>query len=251
MDVTDVILTVNGGDEISRAVADSPALLGFETGRYRPPEDLVVDFCDWPFTDPDVSLDDHVTVVRNERPKYAVAPDVEAEWTLRDVLSVARELDRFAENVIIVPKDCRPGEIPEKYVIGYPNQPNFGSNGAWMRNSYPSDHPVHVLGGSPDDQLDLADYLTVRSVDGANVTRYAEFGRVWTPGPQLERPDLSYYERIRESLGNIHAMWNMGQSSGSGDPELETAEQTTLVQADGGRNDCTVNSGNEQSEGDG
>jgi len=34
MDVTvDIILTVNGGDEVSRAVADSPAVLGFETGR--------------------------------------------------------------------------------------------------------------------------------------------------------------------------------------------------------------------------
>lgn len=208
----DVVLTVNGGGEISRAVAESPALLGFETGRYRPPEDLSVGFCDWPFTDPEATVEDHATVVQEECPKYAVAPDVEGEWDLRDVLSVARELDRNAEHVIIVPKDCKPGRIPEKYLIGYPNQPNYGSNGSWMRNSYPNDHPVHVLGGSPDDQFDVSDYLTVRSVDGANVTRYAEFGRIWTPGRQLERPDLTYYERIRESLANIHAMWNIGES---------------------------------------
>ena len=232
----DVILTVNGGDELSRAIADSPALLGFETSRYRPPKDISVDFCDWPFTDPDTTLDDHLDVVAEERPKYAVAPDVEGEYDLQTVVSAAYELDNYAEHVIIVPKDCEPGEIPDRFRIGYPNQPAFGSNGSWWRSAYPHGRPVHVLGGSPDDQLDVRNYLTVGSVDGANVTRYAEYGRVWTPGRQLERPDLSYYERVRESLANLHSMWNMAQSSEQSKCDLEDGAQTTLVQTDGGRN---------------
>lgn len=206
--MVDVVMTVNGGKEISRAVDDSPALIGFETGRYRPPADCSVGFCDWPFTNPDASFEDHLAVVAEECPKYAVAPDVEGEYTLTDVVDRADELNQHAENVIVVPKEVEPGRIPERFVIGYPNQPNFGSNGNWWRQSYPSDREVHLLGGSPDEQLDAADYLSVGSIDGANVTRYAEFGRVWTPGRQLERPDLTYYERIRESLANVYAMWN-------------------------------------------
>lgn len=205
----DVVLTVNGGDEISRAVADSPALLGFETGRYRPPDDLEVDFCDWPFTDPDATFEDHLAVVREERPKYAVAPDVEGDHDLKTVLWMAKKLDRYAEHVIIVPKAVEPGRVPERYTIGYPNQPAFGSNGSWWRSAYPGDRPVHVLGGSPREQFGVADYLEVGSIDGANITRYSEHGRIWTPGRQLERPDLDYYERIRESLANLHSFWNM------------------------------------------
>lgn len=95
----DVVLTVNGGDEISRAVADSPALLGFETGRYRPPDDLSVGFCDWPFTHPNATFEDHLDIVREERPKYAVAPDVEGDYDLRAVLSLARKLDQYWSDV--------------------------------------------------------------------------------------------------------------------------------------------------------
>lgn len=204
----DVILTVNGGGDLSRAIEDSPALLGYETGRYRPPEECSVDFCDWPFTSDSPSAEDHVATVERERPKYAVAPDVEGEWSLPDVLEVADDLDQHAETVIVVPKSCPPHEVPDRYRIGRPNQKAFGSNDSWWIAAYPQDRPVHVLGGSPDEQLALREHLSVGSVDGANVTRYAEFGRVWTPGRQVQRPDLSYYERVRQSLGNLYSTWN-------------------------------------------
>lgn len=209
MEGTDVIMTVNGGVEVAEIIDAGPALLGFETARYRPPDDLTVDFCDWPFTADDASLEQHMEIVKREKPKYAVAPDVEGEYTLEDVIDIGDELLESAEHVIIIPKECPPGDIPECFRIGYPNQPNWGSNGNWWKSSYPTDRPVHVLGGSPESQFEVADYLTVGSVDGANVAAYAQYGRIWTPGKQLERPDLSYYERIAESLANIQAAWNM------------------------------------------
>lgn len=211
----DVIMTVNGGAEISRAVAASPALLGYETGRYRPPEALSVEFCDWPFTNPDALFADHRDVVADEEPRYAVAPDIEGEYDLGTVVEMADELAAHADHVIVVPKDVTPAAVPDRFLLGYPNQPAWGSNDGWWRGSH-GNRPVHILGGSPDDQLGVGDYLPVQSVDGANVTSYAEYGRVWTPGRQLERPDLTYYERVRESLGNVCAEWTMRSRGGDG-----------------------------------
>jgi hypothetical protein len=42
--------------------------------------------------------------------------------------------------------------------------------------------PVHLLGGSPNRQLNLAYYLEVVSADGNAATRAAEFGTVFNAG---------------------------------------------------------------------
>lgn len=204
----DVICTVNGGAPLSAAIADSPALLGYETSRYRPPEEFAVEFCDWPFTADGPDPEAHLAAVAREEPRYAAAPDVEGEWTLPAVLELADDLDAHAETVIVIPKECPPTDVPERFRLGRPNQPAYGSDGNWWTATHPTGRPAHLLGGAPSDQLALADHLAVASVDGANVLRYAEYGRVWTPGRQVERPDLDYYERVRESLGHLHATWN-------------------------------------------
>lgn len=205
----DVIFTVIGGHDTADAVASSRALLGYESARSRPPGDHDVGFVDFPFTDPDATFEDHLRVVEREQPKYAVAPDVEGDRDLEGVLEQADRLADHADRVIVVPKTVHPSEIPERFDVGYPNQPAFGSNGSWHRFDYWEADRVHVLGGSPDDQHDVAGYgVPVSSVDGANVKAYSEFGRVWVrPGVQEERPDLDFYERLRLSLDNMVASW--------------------------------------------
>lgn len=223
-DAVDVVVTVNGGADVSRTIHAAPALVGYETGRYRAPSGIPIGFCDWPFTDPDASFDDHLDVVAAERPRYAVAPDVEGEYDLRDVVALADELDQYAEHVIVVPKDCPPADVPERFVLGYPNQPNYGSNHSHPLGAWPK-RPVHVLGGNPDAQLDVARHLPVQSVDGANVLSYAKYGRVWTPGGQVERPDLSYYERVRASLGNVAAAWRARPDAPDADSRQAALEE--------------------------
>lgn len=202
----DVIMTVQNGNKLARVIEDSPALLGWETSNKDPGTEYNVEFCDWPFTADNPDPEEHIEATARHNPKYAVAPDIEKEWSLDDVVAIGDELADYAENVIVVPKSVEPDYVPERFVIGYPNQPNWGTNGAWWRAEYHRD--VHVLGGSPDSQLDVAGYMPVKSVDGANIAAYAKYGRVWTPGGQLERPDIDYYERIRESLGNYYAVLN-------------------------------------------
>jgi hypothetical protein len=78
----DVIFTARGSSEASRRIHRTGAYIGYESQNYRPPDDLDVEFVDWPFSkldefaDMGELFDAHHRVVRSERPKYAVAPDV-------------------------------------------------------------------------------------------------------------------------------------------------------------------------------
>jgi len=246
----DVIMTVQGASEgTTRAIERSPALLGWETGNTDPLPNANVEFLDWPFTHDDPSLEDHIAAAKEHRPRYAVAPDIEGDWTLDRVLDAAAELDEYAETVIVVPKAVPPNRVPDRYRLGLPNQPAWGSDGSWPKWEY-ADRRVHVLGGSPTDQREeVGAYTTVGSVDGANVAAYAKYGRIWTPTGQIEQPGRSYYERIEASLTNVWRAWNepgeencreCGTRLGAGylcdDCDTLTVQQPAL--ADGGATDA-------------
>jgi hypothetical protein len=204
---TDVIITANGSTDLSRAAFRGGALVGYESGNSRPPEEIPVEFVDWPFTKDDVSFADHLEVVKRERPRYAVAPDVEDAEELDTAISQADRLAEYADVVIMVPKSVKPSVIPERFRVGIPAQERFGGM-PWPVWEYRGCGEVHILGGSPKRQKELAAYLQrVDSVDSTSPQKGAKFGDVWT-GEEWEELDTNYYDRIEQSMNNCLHMWN-------------------------------------------
>ena len=213
----DVIHTIPGGEAAAGAVVDSGALLGFESSDAGPPKRFPVGFVDYPFTASGDPFPTHFAAVREREPKYAVAPDIEPPRTFRDVMRRADRLATFCETVIIPVKqagDTHPRDIPSEFRVGLPFAPNFGSGGLSLGDPALDDYAdastgVHVLGGSPSDQLNLRQQVDVRSVDTSLPLRYAMKGRIWFEDGQVETGGRygDVYALLEASLRNIRRAW--------------------------------------------
>ena len=199
----DVIFTANGSREASETAWRTGALVGYESLNIRPPESIPVEFVDWPFTkirdmdDPDLGevFEDHLKVVKSEKPKYAVAPDVNDFTSFEDALTWADELQEYAETVIMVPKAVLPSDIPPEFRVGMPCQARFGPP-PWKWRQYKPCNEVHCLGGSPIDHTQIMKYsIPVESVDTAVPVYTANFGSYWG-GRKWEKGDFGYYGSI-------------------------------------------------------
>lgn len=218
----DVVMTTQGGAGVARAVRETGrALLGIPSHK-NVPSGYTVDFVDWPFEESAPSWNTHKAVVRRNRPRYAVAPDVERGRSLERVIDLADELRQYADCVIVVPKEVAPAQIPDRFRVGLPFQPNFGTGGVEIGQQTlgaatgntvrdfagPDVGGVHVLGGAPHDQLRIPDFdVDVRSVDTSLPLLYGRFGDVWFQEGRVEMDDLSLYERIEATLRNMLIAW--------------------------------------------
>ena len=126
-------------------------------------------FADQDWKRPD--FDGYMKALERHRPRMATVLDWERDDQLPDVLRWAEAAAQFVtETVIIIPKVAGgiprlPRSIGGKAVrLGYSVPTKFGATGipAWEFQGW----PVHLLGGSPHRQHDLARYMDVRSVDG-------------------------------------------------------------------------------------
>lgn len=213
----DVIHTVPGGEATARAVLKAGAVLGYESADAGPPAHLPVGFIDYPFTASGDPFPSHFAAVREREPQYAVAPDIEPPRSFEDVIRRADRLDEHAGTVIIPVKqagDVHPREIPARFRVGLPFAPNFGSGGIEPGGPALDEYAaasggVHVLGGSPSDQLDLRSRVDVRSVDTSLPLLYARKGRIWFREGQVETGGYfgSLYAILEASLRNIRLAW--------------------------------------------
>lgn len=220
----DVIFTANGSARASREVRRAGALVGFNSLNQRPPEDIPVEFVDWPFNkvqamdDPDLGelFDAHLKTVRAERPRYAVAPDVNKFTQFEDVVEWAEELQHYADTVIMVPKAVLPTDIPPGFRVGMPCQERFGPP-PWRWTQYRECGDVHLLGGSPVKHHEiLKHYIEVESVDTTVPVTSAGWGDYWN-GQKWEsigfQGDHFYpclrrsYRNMRQSLNSRRRVW--------------------------------------------
>lgn len=168
----------------------------------------------------------YMRALKEHGPVMATVLDWEREEQLSEVLSWAEEAAEFVERVVIIPKV--PGTIEAipaivggaGVVLGYSVPTAYGGTAVpvWEFGR----RPVHLLGGSPQRQMDLARYLNVTSADGNMAHQQAHKGRFWSPqsGPkghwwQLrecgdERTDGANLEAFRRSCVNIADSWNRG-----------------------------------------
>jgi hypothetical protein len=200
-----VYMTVEGrSTDTTEAIAESRALLGAESTKDWC-DGYQIQFLDFPFTDTDATFADHLVVVKDVRPQLTVAPDVEGGRTLPEVVNMADRLSQYSQDIIIVPKDCHPSEVPNRFRVGV-TAADFGSSAPWSVWEYRDCGPVHILGGGPARQLELAHYLNVASVDTSSLNLVARFG-YWDGGTVDAPEEWDYRRRLTESLDNYADAW--------------------------------------------
>jgi hypothetical protein len=151
----------------------------------------------------------HIDAVKATRPLLTVARDVEHYSELRQVLRQAEQLAKHAEHVVVVPKDRRLvpllKTIASHFILGYSVPTKYGlttippaSFDGW---------PVHLLGGRPDSQRELARALNVVSVDCNRFTLDAAYGDYFDGVTFRQHPVGGYERCLADSLRNINKLW--------------------------------------------
>lgn len=182
-----------------------------------PPDDVPVEFVDWPFSklpefggDVGELFDRHARVVADHEPRYAVAPDVMGDLSLTDVLDYADQLWQYCDTVIVVPKSVHPSEVPAVFRTGMPCQERYGPT-PWQWQEYESCAEVHLLGGSPvKHSRIMKHYVPVESVDTSVPIKPAKFGEYWSAEREKWTPteSLGFYDCLRYSYSNMKQTMN-------------------------------------------
>jgi GNAT superfamily N-acetyltransferase len=202
----DCYMTVNGGTDTARAISRSAAFAGVEASNTWPLPDETPAFVDFPFTDPDAGFEEHAEAVKAAEPRLTVAPDVEHGRALSDVVEMADQLNRHADDVVIVPKECHPSEIPDRHRVGL-TVGTFGSMSPWSVWEYRDCGGVHILGGTPNQQLAVRGLVEVASMDSFTLGQRAAYG-MWDSGATDAPDGWDYYDRLTVSLDNYVRCWS-------------------------------------------
>lgn len=178
------------------------------------------------FADQDWKKPDRVAymaALTQHKPRMATVLDLEREEQLPEVLSWAEEAAQWVQQVVIIPKVCGTIDaIPERIgttavVLGYSVPTAYGGTGVpvWEFGR----RPVHLLGGSPQRQLELAGYLNVVSADGNMAAQQSRRCRFWSASKgsrghwvQLSeigdtRTEGAHVECFRRSCLGIYQAW--------------------------------------------
>lgn len=140
-------------------------------------------FCDQSWKQPNRMA--YMAALAHHRPHLASVLDLEHANQLDEILSWAEETAQYTEVVMIIPKvfgiiDQLPRTIAGKSVrLGYSVPTRFGGTELppWEFAGW----PVHLLGGQPQTQLHLCNYLNVVSADGNYAQKMAiEYGQFWS-----------------------------------------------------------------------
>jgi hypothetical protein len=229
----EIIYCSGGNRRLAEIAHDAGFLLGSQL-----PETvyLPIGFADQNWKQP--NRDRYLQYLRQHRPRMATVLDWEQPEQLPEVLAWAEDVAAIVDIVMIIPKvlggiHCLPTSIggkPIRLAFSYPT--GFGA-ASWdiLPEMIGWPHGVHILGGQPHDQMEIAagrirrkwrkitrqgnlfaSGLDVRSVDGnyfqLKATKYCEHwdnGR-WIPDGGVTAIDAPY-EAFRRSCANIMAAW--------------------------------------------
>jgi ribosomal protein S18 acetylase RimI-like enzyme len=166
-----------------------------------PPE-----FADQDWKRPD--FDAYLCALETHRPRMATVLDWEHEDQLPEVLRWAEAAARFVtETVIIIPKVTGGiGQLPRtiggcEVRLGYSVPTKFGATPipSWEFAGW----PVHLLGGPPHRQHNLAQYMDVRSVDGNYANKMAVRWVQAYSAMRLDYVEDARWPRLREVYENV------------------------------------------------
>lgn len=151
----------------------------------------------------------HLQITKEKRPLVTVARDILNINDIDTILEEAYELKKYAEHVIIVPKDKALSKylnniIPNDFLLGYSVNSSYGLTP--IEPKY-FQRPVHLLGGRPDIQRKLAQIMPVVSIDNNRITIDAKYGDFFDGETFRPHPIGGYEICIRESIKNINKLW--------------------------------------------
>ena len=151
----------------------------------------------------------HLEVVAATKPKLTIARDIESIFQIDTILRQAEKLREYALIVAVVPKDPQmtgrlEGLIPADFVLAYSVPTKYG--GTRIPTSSFT-RPVHLLGGRPDVQRQLADKMNVISFDCNRFTYDARFGDYFDGELFRPHPDGGYTRCLMDSIRNINSLW--------------------------------------------
>lgn len=151
----------------------------------------------------------HLEAVKEIRPTLTVARDVENIEELESILEEARILEQYSKYVIVVPKAIelinQIDLIPEKYILGYSVPSKYGKTEIPPESF--GNRKVHLLGGRPDVQRELATKMNVVSADCNRFTLDAGFGDYFVGDKFIPHPKGGYENCIRDSIKMINFIW--------------------------------------------
>jgi GNAT superfamily N-acetyltransferase len=149
----------------------------------------------------------YMAALKKYRPALATVLDLEREEQRHEVLSWALEASRYVtEAVIIIPKVMSiipklPKHVFNRQIrLGYSVPTKYGGTSVptWEFANW----PVHLLGGSPQEQLNLSRYMDVKSVDGNYINGRAKNGQYFTNSKM--KTQNSWMPQLKEvGLGGI------------------------------------------------
>ena len=152
----------------------------------------------------------HLDAVRSIRPCMTVALDIKRRTNLARILDQAEELRQHACSVVIVPKVVSLGPaleeiIPKHFIFGFSVPTRYG--GTRISPKY-FRRGVHLLGGRPDTQRDLADRLRVISIDGNRFTLDAAFGDYFDGETFRPHPSGGYKTCLKATVLAVNELWS-------------------------------------------
>lgn len=213
-----LIYAADGNPVFARAAVDAGWLYGARLPAW---VGLPVYFADQDWKTPDRA--GYMAALALHRPHMATVLDWERPGQRDEVFSWAEEAAQYVRQVVIIPKvPGMLGEIPGQIggadvVLGYSAPTSYGASPVplWEFGR----RLVHVLGGSPHRQMELAGYLNVVSVDGGMSQMQAFKGRFWSPVKRRkgrwvqlsedgdDRKDGAALECFRRTMANVRAAW--------------------------------------------
>lgn len=216
----DLIYCAGGNPRFTQIAYEEGWQLGCRSDKFHA-EGYKLIFIDVDYKKPD--FEKHLARVAKEQPKYASVPDLsDQEVSEEDISRAVSQLERlkdYCEIPLVVPKLS--GQIdllPADVAIGYSVPTSYG--GAQYPIWELAGRRVHLLGGSPHDQLKLYRYIqpiaSVVSVDGNMAHKIAlEFCKYWQAKGRNGGQWISWtnkardeqYECFRQSCKNVYQMW--------------------------------------------
>lgn len=194
----ELIYCANGG----RWAAEIAVALGYTYGAQLPGSTpYPPQFADQDWKRP--NFDAYMRALETRRPRMATVLDWEREDQLPDVLRWAEAAAQYVtETIIIIPKVTGGiGRLPRtiggrEVRLGYSVPTAFGATAipSWEFAGW----PVHLLGGPPNRQHELARYLNVRSVDGNYANKMAVRWIQAYSAIRLQYTEDGRWPRVRE-----------------------------------------------------
>lgn len=216
--IPELIYCANG----NRRFAEIAINAGFTYGAQLPGTVYFApEFVDQDWKNP--NRENYMACLAQHRPRMATVLDLEHYQQMSEVLSWAEEAAQYViEAVLIIPKSQGivshlPRIIGGREVrLAYSVPTRYGGSSLplWDFIGW----PIHLLGGRPEKQMELSNYLNVVSADGnyfgMKARRFCEHwewpGRFVPDGRQTK--DGAHYAAFERSCVNIVRAWRGGQT---------------------------------------